>query len=350
MTGVRFLAIIGLAGALAGQQPKQAFDLNERGLAAAFHQQHAEAEELYRESIAIWRQLGPQYEPHLATTTSNLAQSLCALGQRREAEKLFQESVALFRRSMGLQDSRTLSTINLLAAVKVMLGNNDAAEALFMEILPVERQIFPHDVILGRTLEGLASVKLAETKYDEALSLAEEGLSIVTKASPEDSVETALAYANVGEIHRAAGRPARALPLYRKARAIYEKQLGPMNVRVGALLGQEGLIMLSDGKLGLAEKNLVRSLKVVTESCPDCILERIVAETNLAILRLRQKNYGEADRLFSDALAREERYYSSPGLDVAATMRALAVVKEKQHRFDDAERLQRRADLIMDYR
>ncbi len=350
MTGARFLAFIVLAGAAAAQPAKEAFDLNERGLAAAFHQQHTQAEELYRESIAIWRQLGPTYNPHLATSLSNLAQSLCAQGKRPEAEKLFRESVALFRASMGPKDYRTLSTINLLAAAKVMLGDTAEAANLFQEVLPVERELFPTDVMLARTLEGLASVKLADGQYDEALPFAEEGLSIVLKAVPEDNVETALAYGNVAEIHRAAGRPARALPLFRKSRAIYEKQLGVMNVRPASILGQEGLILLADGKLGLAEKNFERSLEVITKVCPDCVLERIVAQTNLGILRLRQKKYAQADILFSGALALEEQYYSHPGPDVAATLRALAIVKQKQRQFDDAARLQRRANLITGYR
>jgi tetratricopeptide (TPR) repeat protein len=88
----------------------------------------------------------------------------------------------------------------------------------------------------------------------------------------------------------------------------------------------------------------------VVKACPECVLERIVAQTNLAVLRLRQKKYAEADSLFSEALAMEEKYYSRPGPDMAATMRALAVVKERQRRFEDAERLQRRANMITGYR
>ena len=46
-------------------------------------------------------------------------------------------------------------------------------------------------------------------------------------ATGEDSVDAALAYSSVAEAHRIAGAPDRALPLYRKARALYEKALGP---------------------------------------------------------------------------------------------------------------------------
>jgi tetratricopeptide (TPR) repeat protein len=231
-----------------------------------------------------------------------------------------------------------------------MLGNNAKGESMFQEILPIERKLYPNDVMLARTLEGLASLRLADQHYDEALSFAEEGLNITLKAGPEDSIDEGLAYGTVAEIHRAAGRPERALPLFRKARAIFEKQLGPMNARSASIMGQEGLILLHDGKLGLAEKNLVKSFEVLNRVCPDCTMERIVAQTNLGVLRLRQKKYAEADTLFSDALTLQEKYYAQPGADEAATLRALAMVRQKQRRFADAEQLQRRANLLTGYR
>ena len=49
-------------------------------------------------------------------------------------------------------------------------------------------------------------------------------------------------------------RPDRALPLYRKARFIYEQGLGPSDPRVSAILSQEGLILMAEGKLALAEQ------------------------------------------------------------------------------------------------
>ena len=47
-------------------------------------------------------------------------------------------------------------------------------------------------------------------------------------------MDTALAYTSVAEAHRFAGAPERALPLYRKARSLYEKALGPEHPRVAA--------------------------------------------------------------------------------------------------------------------
>ena len=79
-------------------------------------------------------------------------------------------------------------------------------------------------------------------------------MTIALKADGDNGLDAALAYSNVAEAHRMAGRPERALPLYKKARAIYERVLGPDHPRVASVLSQEGLILMEDGKLSLAEK------------------------------------------------------------------------------------------------
>ena len=249
------IAVSGVLTVIAAvAQPKEALDLNERGLAAAQRNENVEAERLSRESLAKWRQLGPEYEPHIATTESNLAHTMCAQGKRREGAKLFQDAVALFRHSLGVKDLRTVTTMNLLGGVELMLGETDAATALFEEALPIERELYPDDLQLARSLGGLAAVKMQTGKTAEALPLAEEALQIALKTGGEESLDAALAYASVAEIHRTAGRPDRALPLYRKARALYERLLGPTHVRVASMLSQEGLVLMADGKLSLAEQ------------------------------------------------------------------------------------------------
>jgi tetratricopeptide (TPR) repeat protein len=338
-----------LASAAFAADPKEAFNLNEHGLAIS-DRDPAGAERLYHQALDMWRELGPEYELHMAITESNLAHSLCAMGKRREGAQAFERALVVFRRRLGVRDERTLTTMNLLGGMDLMLGDYEAGGALFNEALPIERELFPHDIQLARTLTGLASYKLETGKTEDALPFAEEGLEIALKAGGENSLDTALAYGTVAEIHRSSGRGDRALPLYRKARAIYERLLGPSHVRVASVLSQEGLILMSDGKFSLAEQQMKKSLAILETTCPGCTLEMIVAETNLGILRLKQRKYGEADRLLSHAIALQEQYASHPTNDFAYTLKALALVREKEHLFEDAARLSKRASLIESYR
>ena len=178
------------------------------------------------------------------------------------------------------------------------------------------------------------------------MAYAEEALAASTKTEGEDSLEAALAYANLGEGHRVSGRPERALPLFRKARAIYSRRLGQEHPRVASVLMQEGVLFLADGKLGLAEQSLTEALRILDKSCPLCIFERIAAENDLALLRIRQGKYDAADQLLSEVLAMQEKSHALPGQEIAVTLRSLAVVRQKERRYEDAERLKQRASLL----
>jgi hypothetical protein len=107
---------------------------------------------------------------------------------------------------------------------------------------------------------------------------------------------------------------------------------------------------MQDGKYSLAEKDMVQSLDFLAKSCPACTFEQLVSESNLGLLRLRQGKYTEADRLLTHVISTEERYLAKPGSDMATALLALAQVRQKQRRFEDAARLHRRADLILEYR
>jgi tetratricopeptide (TPR) repeat protein len=230
-----------------------------------------------------------------------------------------------------------------------MLGNVARSEALFQEALPIERELYPRDTQLARTLSGLASLSMREGKADQAIRFAEEALQIVLKAEGENSLDTALAYANIAEAHRVQGQPDRALPLFRKSRAIYERLLGPEHPRVSSVMTQEGLLLLSSGKVAMAEDLLARSLAIVEHSCPKCDFERVVAENNMAILRIRQGRLEEADRLLSDVLALQEQGAEIPKSEIAVTLQSLASVRQREKRFEDAERLKQRATVLLSY-
>jgi tetratricopeptide (TPR) repeat protein len=331
-------------------QLSTALDLNTRGNEASDAGKYEDAIRLYRESLAIWSAAGPVYDAHRAGTLLNLGIVISATGNRPEATRVMEQSLALHRKSLGVKSHRTLSNMNLLASNYLMIGEVDRAQALVEEALPIERELFPEDIQTARSLEALCNALIRRGKQAEAVAPAEEALILAIKATGEDSLDTALAYANVAESHRSTGHPDRALPLFRKARGLYEKGLGPDHPRVAALLSQEGLIMMHDGKLSLADQLMVRSVDMLHRGCPNCVVELAIAENNLAILRIQQKRYRDADELLTHTLALREDFTTSPGPELAGTLQLLATVREKERMFDDAKRLKSRASLIMSYR
>ncbi len=345
--------LIGLISGItaAAQTPAEtAQSLNTQGNRVSESGNYPEAKRLYQESIRIWRSLGPEFEGHTAGTLLNLAVALAGQGQRQEATKVLEEALVLHRRALGVTHHHTLSNMNLLATTYLMLGEPDRAEPLLNEALPIERELFPADIQTARTLEGLSNLMIRRGQIHEALAPAEEALEIALHVPREDNVELGLAYTSVAEAHRVAGASDRALPLYRKARWLYEKSLGSEHPRVAGLLSQEGLILMQDGKLSMAEQAMVRAVDILRKGCAECIVERSILHSNLGVLRLKQKRYREADEALTTAVELREKFTPNPGPELADVLHLLAVAREKERLFEDAARLNARVEMIRGYR
>ena len=109
---------------------------------------------------------------------------------------------------------------------------------------------------MSLTLGGLSAILVRESRVDEALTLAEESLNVALSAAGEQSLDAALAYANVASVHKWARRYDPALPLYRKSMKIYEQLAGPDHPRVAGILTEIGLIEMEDHNYPLAERDM----------------------------------------------------------------------------------------------
>ena len=334
----------------ASAQDKTPLEWNGMGLAASERNDFPEAERCYTKAIDAWAAMGMPFDAYRATALVNLGQTQSVRGDRHKGAKAFEQAVALYKNTFGLENERTINAINLLAATNLMLGESARAEELLNQILPIERQYFAGGLQLARTLTNLAIMYTSRRLPERAILLIDEALQIAIATEGEESPDVALDYTVAAEAHRVAGHYDRALPLYRRSRSIYEKNLGADHTRVASILGQEGLILMHDGKLALADRNMTRALEIITRQCPGCVIEQWVAEANLGMLRFKQKRYAEADSLLSHALDLQERVTLHPGADMVSTMQALAKVREKLHRPDEAARLNARANMLLTLR
>jgi len=337
-------AIVIFAVAAAGATDRTiAYELNQRGVEALSRGDYPAAEQWSRQALEAWRALGPASAANYATSLLNLGESICGQGRWRDAAGIYGEALAINRRTLGAAHEHTLLNLDALANVKMQTGDREGAATLFREALAIEREHFPASVALSHTLLGLAMVAERAGDLNAALPPAEESLAVALAASGE-SVDSALAYFELAGIHRQAGRPERALPLYRKALAIYRQRLGPEHPHTASLLSQEGLAYIDDQKFGLAEHDLVEAINVL-ERCHGCVHELAVAKNNLGLLRFRQKKYGQADRLLTEALSLENQ----SALSTASTLRLLADVREQEHRRGEAAQLRQRATAAQSY-
>ena len=346
---VGLLSTITVSLAAADTPPERAKLLNEQGLGESERGDYSAARAHLSEALGIWRSLGPNFNPHIAIELINLAEVACGEGNWGEGATLFEQALERSRSAFGPRHMTTITAMNRLANVSVVRGEFERAEALYREALAAGRELYPNDLQTAYTLAGLSYLHSREGRQQEALAEAEEALSLTLQAAGENSSEAGAAYANVAQIHRLAGNLDRAVPLLRKARAILERTLGPQHPRSASALSQEGLILMYEGKLTEAEREMVHAVELLSVQRASNV-NLAVAEQNLGLLRLRQKKYTEADRLFSGALALEEQYAARPNAEMADTLRLLSEVREKERRFEEADSLKARAATISSYR
>jgi tetratricopeptide (TPR) repeat protein len=275
--------------------------------------------------------------------------ALAGQGKRVEAISEYTRALALHRQSLGPRHLRTLTNMNLLASAQLMSGDVAGAEPLLAEVISIARELYPRDIQLATALGGEAYIVSTRGKLAEAQSLASEALALSLASEGEESITSAMMHGNLADIHRQAGHVDRALPLYRKARAIYEKTLDPGHPRIASLLSQEGLVLMDNNQLAMADRTMTHALEMLQRGCPACAAERWTAESNLALLRMRQCRYADADRLLTHVLAMQEAHVARPGREMAQTLQALAAVREKEQRHGEAVMLTRRADRLLAY-
>jgi tetratricopeptide (TPR) repeat protein len=265
--------------------PHQAMILNQQGLEAWNRSQFEEAERDYRGAIDIWRKLGRNFEPHLVITSMNLGQALFGQGKAAEGSRVFSEALAVSRK-LGPKHLRTVGIMNMLGNTSVVLGDDAHAQGLFDEALAIERELYPGSIELVHTLDGLAGLSLRRGDTDAALPRAEEALSLVLRLDGENSGAIATNYGLVATVHRVAGRPERALPLFRSARALMEKSGQSDSPPYAAVLAEEALALLDDGRPLAAEKNLLRATGILA-GCGGCRWQLAVAEEDLRYVKAR---------------------------------------------------------------
>lgn len=333
------LCLFALADLSQAIEPREGFVLNQRAVQADESGDVAAAERLYRSAIEVWRSLGPSYDAHRATTLVNLGETLLEQGRWNEARQIAEEALPLNRRSLGDTHLRTIGNLNLAGSIALLQGDTTRAESCFNEALPVERKLYPASLELAHTLNRIAVLHTQEHDLEGGLSAAEEALEIAIKTEGDDGMEAAMEYGTVATIHRLAGRPERAIPLFRKARAIYTR-LGAGNTPAFAsFLSEEAMALVGDDQFVAAEENLISARRLLS-ACPACQFQLAIVNSDLGYLRLRQGRYKEAERLLSGALEVEVRTAPGSSQQVAGTLAALAEVRQKQGRHAEAMGLQ----------
>lgn len=121
-----------------------------------------------------------------------------------------------------------------------------------------------------------------EEREKDAFRYCELALPLAEKEFP-DTVTQATTLINAATAYKAFSRAAEALPLYEKARKIYETALAPDDGRLAGLYNNMALALTDEKQYAAAREAYMRALSVL-EKCADTFPEQAITYCNLAAL------------------------------------------------------------------
>jgi tetratricopeptide (TPR) repeat protein len=229
-----------------------------------------EAEELYRESLAIRREIAHGDDEEAISTITSLAELFRVQGRLDEAEALHREALAAARRVHGSTHPLVGACLNNLALVLQDKEDYEAAERVMREALEHERRLYGGDhPELASQMNNLAALLKLMERYEEAETMHREALAMRRALFGENHPQVAGSLNNLSVVLTAQGEYDEAEQLQRGALAIVRNLLGSDHPHVGVSLYNLGRLLQKKGDWREAEIAFSEALPIMDRSLPE---------------------------------------------------------------------------------
>ncbi len=148
---------------------------------------------------------------------------------------------------------------------------------------------------------------------DEALKAAEDTLALAEQLGMTENVTGATALLNAGTVCKAFGEAEKGLPLFEKAKEIYEAQLAPDDERLPGLYNNMGLALCDLGRFDEAKAAYEKAFSL-TAAVPQRAGDAAITLLNLANLIEAQRGLMEGNDEILACLDRAQALLDSEGL------------------------------------
>ncbi len=265
--------------------------------------QFPRAEEMLEKARAAYEKLPGRSNDILCSILDNRARLAEQWkGDLQEAESLTNQKLTLQRESGEI--TAVSDSLNSLATLKMKQSKLDEAEALFNESLQIERahrgDQHPLTVV---TLENLANISFSRKNYEKALEILKEVLSTREKLFGADSMPAARTRFNIGSVALAKNDYAAALPLIEGALPIFRKTMGEQNVDVAQVLRNRAVCRKGLGDLPGARQDLEDAMAIYGPITKPTFGPRLRTVQTLVEIRCLLGDAESARRLADEALA-----------------------------------------------
>lgn len=143
-------------------------------------------------------------------------------------------------------------------------------------------------------LNELAGLYRKLSKEKEALGAVAALLDLIAEMGIENNVGAGTTYINCATVYKAFGKAEKALPLFEKAKSVYEKELPETDKRFGGLYNNMALALVDLGKFDEAYRLYHKAISVM-ENADDGDLEIAITYLNIASAKEAELGMVESD-------------------------------------------------------
>ncbi len=332
-------AALGQARAFSPADPRLVKSAYTLALTYYVKGQPALAEPLYLEAKRTAEAIGSDGLPLLGYVLEGLGELRMEQARWKESEQMFNQAIEACSATHAKNHPCTLAAKRHLGELLAMEGRTTEAEDLFQQLLGILRQVPYSPEFLAETLDNLAAVYTAESRFALAESSLRESMEVASQNSITGPV-LADTLADLGRLYRLEGNTARAEPLLTKALGIYEAAHDPHQA---GTLNELGRIAINDTKFAVAKDYFSRSLNVYNKIDGSAHLFAARVEAGLAEAFLGEHNISKARELIGEALTTERQSLGGGHEEYARLLMVAARVEEAGHRSSEAERYYKQA-------
>jgi len=297
---------------------------------------YAEAERLYRLTLAGWERAARPDPDAVAAVAHNLGELLRSRADYPQAEHYLLKSAAIRRQAPGPTDARLAATLRSLAELHLDKGRPQQALEPALESLEIAKgALGPEHLDVARGLLVLARVHRAQGLYSQAEHDCRSARQIIESSGAAGPVVTD-SLIELALAQKALGRLRDAERAYRRALLLLNGAPEPNRFKIAVAQANLALVLREAGRVDVAERELRGALPPLERVLGTDHPEVAALHYNLAVVLQDRKNHGAAMEAYQKALGTFMRRYGSRHARVAACMNGLGALAFDLGRLDEA--------------
>lgn len=300
--------------------------------------QYEQAESLIRQGLEIEKHRLPRDNPSLLTAETTLGAVLASRGNYEQAIQVLDDA-ARVQSSPGMAATPGLAnSLSELANAHYEAGHYTIADPLFRRVLEMHRQLYGlrHPLVAG-DLGSLGAVQQDLGYYAEAEKFYRQALDITQAYYGVNHPKTAADLTALGRALLYQNKYDDANEMLQQALAIQEHVYGPTHPAVAEAVNELGNVASMRNNYDEAEKQFRRVVEIYRAVYGDHHYLVAIALSNVAYNYLNKRDYARAELLFRDVVRRFTETLSADNVNTGIAHIKLGRTLLRENRFADAQ-------------